>query len=701
MMAPAEASEIPDFADLLPAELMADPARIWAAGPRGIASQALAYTHATGARSYDELGFRWSAAVPIRTHTPLQTVPRMRVLRARELEGNIDPRLARVRAEQLRLRHRPLDLPNDGRFRYESTSDLLHFTRQWTDRAGRPQEDVWTFPLTAPPRLIAEDTREDDEAVLAGHRLRVELPAMRWLPLRRVIQGGVFPRMQDCRSALTNEMAPGCFYAFLSHRWLTPTEPDPDGGQARYAAWQLVGNLCDALRVAGQRGLLKPRRSSPQLGFVVGPAGSELAEAMLVNVIRPSLDATTLARALEEIAPLERELSDYGVRLAAADEGLEHLRELLADRPVLAMLVDRMHVWYDYSCLPQAPRVRSDEELFVAGLQHLTAFQVLGRTLVLLDDTEDYLSRGWCTLESLVADSVMGRLDLLVGSERPTAQGGRTEYYFETLLQDRPHLVWRALLDTEVMRVQSPEECMSRLGLSFTDPRDFPLVYDGLRKIRAPVKVHIDPSELWTGVIPVPLAEGGQIAIIPRSGERSLREQPHSQPRSLDWTAALSLDVPDHSPAPAFLELARDGCHVVVLASCEGEAIHFTRWVLRHRDQLGTSVGSMSWLAADIAPVGAMPCGTLHARPVDAPLWVLVGTDQRLDRGLAGPAIVAALIAVGKPYLRVELNRETANLVRVDPEPDTGNTERLPVPTDGFPVHAGGLLREFALQELV
>src|SRR5207248_1947188 len=160
-------------------------------------------------------------------------------------------------------------------------------------------------------------------------------------------------------------------------------------------------------------------------------------------------------------------------------------------------------------CLPQVPRDEVDEELFLAGLQQLVACQALSRTLVLLDETEDYLSRGWCTLEALVADSEMGRIDLLVGSQRPTTRGGRTELYFATLLQDRPHIVWRALLDTEVLRVQSPEECMSRLGLALSEERDVAIVYDRMRTIRAPVKLHTDASELWTGVIPVPPAEGG------------------------------------------------------------------------------------------------------------------------------------------------------------------------------------------------
>ena len=698
-------ADIPDIASVPPEELMADPGRLWAAGPRAIAARALAYAHATGAQTYDEIGFRWSAALPLRDVAPLQTVHRTRLNHALELERREDPRVERARREQMRLRHRPIDVPPDGRYRYVHDGELLHFTRRWTDSSGRNQEDVWTFPVTAPPSMIAENAQDHDEPELAGYRIRLEGAAMRWLPLRTVIERGAFPRMQECRGALTSEIEPGHFYAFLSHRWLARTEPDPGNGQARYAAWQLVGHLCDALRVAGERGLHTPRRSNPLIGFVIGLAGSELAEALIVNLLRPSLDDATLATALEEIAPLERELADRGVGLAGDDASFERLRGLLADRPVLTALVERMHAWYDYSCLPQAPRDEADEKLFAAGLEQLVACQVLSRTVVLLDETEDYLSRGWCTLEALVADSEMGRIDLLVGSERSTTREGRTEFYFETLLADRPHVIWRALLDTEVLQVQSSTECMSRLGLALSDERDIPIVYERLRTIRAPAKIHTDASELWTGVIPVPVANGGAAAVIPRSGGRILRSQPRGPAQTLDWTGALRLGAPDDASAPEFITLGADGCHVAVIASCEGEAVQFTKWVLRHRDELGMQVASVSWLATDIAPVGAMPCGTLRAQPVDARSWVVVATGTRLEHGIAAPAIIAALAAAATPYRLLEIDRLAENLALVEPEPatgpDRGDTETVPIPAGGFPVHAGGLLRGFSLQELV
>jgi hypothetical protein len=47
------------------------------------------------------------------------------------------------------------------------------------------------------------------------------------------------------------------------------------------------------------------------------------------------------------------------------DAGLKELNRLLAERPTLRTLTDRIYVWYDYSCLPQPPRDGPDADLFL------------------------------------------------------------------------------------------------------------------------------------------------------------------------------------------------------------------------------------------------------------------------------------------------------------------------------------------------
>ncbi|MGH7463109.1 MAG: hypothetical protein ACREMA_19040, partial [Longimicrobiales bacterium] len=97
-------------------------------------------------------------------------------------------------------------------------------------------------------------------------------------------------RLQDGPSALVRELQPDRFYAFISHRWLTPAHPDPDEKQARFIAWQLVAALCSSVRVAHTRGRTEPRRYNDQLQCIVGVSGTPLVEALIVNVLRPALD---------------------------------------------------------------------------------------------------------------------------------------------------------------------------------------------------------------------------------------------------------------------------------------------------------------------------------------------------------------------------------------------------------------------------
>ena len=156
--------------------------------------------------------------------------------------------------------------------------------------------------------------------------------------------------------------------------------------------------------------------------------------------------------------------------------------------------MSRIFLWYDYSCVPQPPRSESEEAVFRQGLQYLNSIQILGRTMVLLDYVEDYVSRAWCTLEAINADQFQS-IDVMIGSQRKTGRKGLIEYFFDNLLQDRPHIVWRGVLDTEVFRLQTPIECMRRLGLKRTDQRDLPYIYSNLCKLDAPTKIHVDDSE--------------------------------------------------------------------------------------------------------------------------------------------------------------------------------------------------------------
>jgi hypothetical protein len=75
----------------------------------------------------------------------------------------------------------------------------------------------------------------------------------------------------------------------------------------------MVAHLCEAVRVANLRGLHTPRLVHP-LGSVVGVAGAPLTEALLVNLLRPTLDEQTLHAGAAEVAPLEAETADSASR---------------------------------------------------------------------------------------------------------------------------------------------------------------------------------------------------------------------------------------------------------------------------------------------------------------------------------------------------------------------------------------------------
>src|SRR5262245_3535238 len=660
------------LAGIDPEQLLLDPAPV-REQQDGSSARALTYSRADGARTYDEIGFRLRAATPRSGPAPLQTVLGMRLQRKWAQNSELDERVEELMSQQVLLRHRPLEIFDGTDYDLQHDRTLVHFKRRvGADDGGRGHEEVWTFPLSAPPAMLLRDAVDFDAPQLSTQAYRLDLPGQFWLPLTRVIETGRFERMQECRDHLVTQAEPGRFYAFLSHRWLSTDEPDPDGAQARLVAWQLLGRLCDAIRVASLRGLGGPRRFNPLLGVNVGPHGSDLAESLLVNVLRPALDDELLEQARKEAASLGDVLGgDSGVRTAHADAGLTRLAEVVGERPLLAALLDRIHVWYDYSCLPQPPRTDEEETLFRDGLEHLVAFQIVGRTAVVLEEAEDYLSRAWCTLEALVADST-GGYDLLVGSARRSAREGTTEHYFETLLLDRPHIVWRALLDTEVFRVQTPAECLARLNLEATDPDDLPYIYDRLRHLRAPANTHLDGSEVVTGAFPLPVVEGGRF-VVPRTSDRRIgRDDERSDPGTIDWTDALAV-APGPFEVPPFVEFPGEhpSCHVAVVASCEGEAILFGHHVLDRRPELeeavGARVGSFSWVATAIAPVGHIAFGNLKAVAVAGPVWVIVATSGRfLNCGVTG-AITGALAAAGVARVELRLDVAEQNLVLVRP----------------------------------
>ncbi len=719
---PASFSDV-DIADLLPLSpdgLLRDPGLLRVPDESTWPARALRYARAGSSDTYDEIGFRFVAATPWNDRLPLQTRRAMQHERDRHERSLQDEGFETLREQQALLRHRPLDLPtraidadvsHDGR--------LLHVLER-VDTQGRPRTDAWVFPLSAPPPAVLRSARPADVPLIGSQRYPLDIPGANWIPLSAVIDRGALLRLQEWGTDLVSTLQPGFFHAFISHRWLTPTHPDPDKRQAQYLAWQLVAALCEAIAVARARGLREPRRINEQVHAVVGPAGGPLAEALLVNVLRPTLDDAGLVAAADEVAALETLVADAGVSQAHTDDRLERLRAILADRPVLKGLVARVLLWYDYASMPQQPRSAAEEARFREHLQYLVAIQAVAYTLVLLDEPADYFTRAWCTLEALFARSEVGLCEPLVGSARRTARDGRTERYFTSLLIDHPHIVWRALLDTEVLGVQSPDDCLRRLQLGATDPRDVPYIYDRLCHLHAPRSVHSDRSEVVTGVFPVPIVNEGNDALVPRQQGRDVaRHVDRSDPFTIDWSAAIHLAsyrqratgalTLESVPPFVLMEPLAEGhaaCHIAVVAGCEGEALLLGRWILDRGAELGrmldnVTVASLSWLASDVAPVGHIVHGRLAARPVHAQLWAVVAFSARFDACPTTVALTETLRACAMPYLEMRIDEASDNVALVTSRPQSARPRsqqdagrfalrRLDA---AFPSHIGGLFQ--------
>ncbi|MFS8101157.1 hypothetical protein LFM09_28940 [Lentzea alba] len=697
--------DLGDWHALPPEELAKRPDLVHGQPAGDAAAKALTYARLTGQVGYDEIGFRSMAASPVKGYFPLQTFAQARLDAERERRRRAPADLDLLLTQTRKLRHRPIGLP-EGRISFTIQDDLLNLTP-----VAEPGETgdglVWSYSRGAPPEAFLGMTDDRDEPLIMTQYSPQNVPATYWLPLPALIAHGRFGRMQDISADLVPRTSPGNHYCFVSHRWLTPTAPDPDGDQARLLGWQLAAAMCEAVYVAHERGLHTPRKISKLGQQAFGAYGSDLAESLIVNVLRYALDPAGLDAVRAEIDSLQKETGDRGVPAGLTDTGLRRLREIVDAHPLLRSLLTRVHVWYDYSCMPQEPRTPEEQAVFEEGLTHLEIHQLLSRTAILLDDADDYLTRAWCTLEALTADAARS-FDLLVGADRSTVHAGRTEQHLGNLLQDRPHVVWRGLLDTEVFGVQTPLECLRRLDLAATDGHDLPAIYRALCRLGMPTKIHIDDSEILTGVFPLPLAEAGRTVFVPTSGDK-VRTGAHRGfgTTTLDWTGVLRLDERRGGNVPAsFVETGSGGLgHAVVVGSCEGEAALIADWTLARLDELGRAVGSpvgsLSWLATDIAPVGHFADGDLRTKGIDARTWAVIASSARFANCPMTTAIINAITAAGVPYVTIAVDESADNVARyARPEQVNSDQARRADARAGAARWRGGLFRAHLFAEL-
>lgn len=658
----------------------------------------LTFARSGESRSYDLIGYRAQSVTAISGLLPLQTL-------AGELAAE-DRHEASKTGRLLELRRRVKALSFDfelseGRFRYEISDREFRFIKQFEgDTTER-----W-FSRAHPPSVVLQHAADDDEGPLVAHHIQLRGADIWWLPFTELLERGRFVRMQEGASRLTDALDPQCYYLFVSHHWLDTDNPDPGGRQAALVAWQIVGHLLNALWVGAARGRHTPRKRG-QLGpALVGTFGSGLAESILVNLLRP-LPEETFTALLAEAEAFDDVADGFGARQALADIGLQGLRARLDKAHHLRDLLARFRVWYDYACMPQHPRTAEEQVRFEALLEQLGAIQVLGRTVVLLDRVENYFGRGWCTFESTLAHERMAeQLDVWHGgAEAPVDFYFSKEAAFRRVLMDRPYLVWRGILDTELFQIQSHEECMSRLDLETTRPEDRTIVYGLLRELGAPRSIHNDDVEVLTGVFPLPLQAGK--AVVAESGRPAEGRTPTSV-STVDVADANVLVAIGPEGLPAFEQFDDAGTvHVAIVGRCEGEAVLYAHWVREHRTSLAAALGapvrSLSWVASDVAPVGHFAVGDLTIRAVPSDLWIVLAPGSSLGGGYTARVLIESLAAAGIEYAELVIDQAENNLHRHDPRPAGEPEQRkelrqLDLDNPALTRHAGGLFRPQLLQ---
>ncbi|MGW1505601.1 hypothetical protein ACWCQW_45285 [Streptomyces mirabilis] len=699
-----------------PENLRRHPQLLYARRASEAAAKALAYARGgvERTRTYDDIAYRYLCACPQVPFLGVETL----AARAEQLRAGLPADLARLAGQRDFLAHRHLVLP-DGQFRMGIQRGLLYaMTEPGGDIVGR-------FPLAVRHRMLDGLSRPQDLTPQPTMSIWRNLTDSRWLPLDELIWWTRFPRMQEA-SRLVRGVFPKRHHVFVSHRWLDTGQPDPDGTQARLVAWHLVASMCEAVRVAHRRGLHTPRQVAPAaMHMPVGVAGSDLAECLLVGVLREVLDGTSLAPVAQELERVGIDAVERGAAEASEDIGLERLSALLDELPALRPLLERIHIWYDYTCVPQAPRTPEEQGLFRSTLESLFLLQLAGRTLILLDDVADYLGRAWCSLEAAAAQAATagGQPDILHTGGRARPSGPATDAEsLRSLVHDRQLVIWRGLLDTELFRLQTREECLRRLGLSMAEPDDLPYLYDRMLSFAVP-HGRMSRQALVTGVVPLP-DMGEDKILIPMPDYSGSQPVDGARPvrviGTFDGWGGLYLrghveerpaDAGPPDVTPYWRVSGQDAvgttptCHVAVVGECEGEAVLISSWIRRNRAelerQLQVRVVSGSWTAVDPVPVGHLPHGRLRAQPVRADVWVVMGKSGLVANDV-GQALCRVVYEARLPAITVSLDHAEENVQRVvdDVAPGAPHSGLLSGWGSGYE-HPSGLLYMHLYQHLL
>lgn len=195
------------------------------------------------------------------------------------------------------------------------------------------------------------------------------LSRFRFMTARALLELPRFERCQDLPDDIWCDPARLWTVVFISHRWEQVDEPDPQGRK--------LGAL--------KRFFLEVERLTTALSTC--DAGDEGAERRiaLVPTLRQQGTLQAAHLVVRALWSAPKELPESELETVA--------------------FLDKVGIWFDFSCLPQAPRSGTEQREFEEAMLHIGALLSDTRVMVLALRTagDDYLMRGWCLAEAALA----------------------------------------------------------------------------------------------------------------------------------------------------------------------------------------------------------------------------------------------------------------------------------------------------------
>lgn len=203
-----------------------------------------------------------------------------------------------------------------------------------------------------------------------------------WRLLYPFLKHRRFPRWnrEEAAEPSIEETCPLTTKLFISHRWATPDDPDPDHKHLP----TVVEYLTRVFMVAN--------------GFM-----SEDSSAIKELVIGGGLRSAFHESRLEQCRCGSVGWLDVRALMEHQDLFFDKVPDTLRRRNFYRLL-KHVRVWYDYSSLPQARGSHEEEALLDRALTHLA--DIVGQSEVLTLWGLDSTNRAWCIFEVLAAKTV-------------------------------------------------------------------------------------------------------------------------------------------------------------------------------------------------------------------------------------------------------------------------------------------------------